>query len=229
MNVAFIGPEHVLLGLVRLGQGVAVNVLAKIGLDQETVQTDVEMLADRRDAEKVASPMGYAPLTKEMLALASEEAKKLDHTYIGTEHILLALLCQRDGGAAQIFQKHGIGTDELRDEILKELNPRVVTASPPKPSMQPNPNPAPTPISSHRHPVDTSLRYDVYCAERNQKIVVYRNVQFKAVRTLFPKSESDHTADFVELEQRDGQTIFLAKINIVRFCQHGVKPEPEES
>ena len=78
----------------------------------------------------------------------------------------------------------------------------------------------PSPQKSHREPVDVSKRYDVYCPERDQQIV-YRNVLFKGIRTLFPKTESDVFSEYLELEQADGQTIFIARSSIRKFCEHG--------
>src|ERR1700744_2497859 len=95
-NHNFVGTEHVLLGLIRLGQGVAVNVLQKLGLDLETVRAEVEkQLGKGPHPEKVGN-IPYTPRVKKVLALASKEAKALNHTFVGTEHILLGLL--REGG-----------------------------------------------------------------------------------------------------------------------------------
>lgn len=220
-NLQFVGTEHVLLGLVRLGQGVAVNMLATHGLTLKVVEARVEELAGRRDAEKIPFDIQYAPLAIEALRFASEEARHLDHTYVGTEHILLGLLRQTDGGAAHIFKSLNIETEDLREEILKELNP-VYSPSKRIP-MEPKSSPSKPP----REPVDTTQRYDVYCVERNQKMVVYRNVRFKSAKSLFARSEHDQWSDFVELEQADGQTFFIAKSTIVRFCPPGVKPDVE--
>jgi ATP-dependent Clp protease ATP-binding subunit ClpA len=217
LNLSYVGTEHVLMGLIRLGRGVAVNVLAKIELNSETVGARLEALAGRRPVEKSGERPYYALLVKEALSFASEEARNLDHTYIGTEHILLGLLRQREGGAASIFKNLNIDTEAVRREILTELIPNF--SSTPEIPMQPNPS------SPRREPVDLNLRYDVYCAERNLKVVVYRDVQFKAVKTLFPRHERDLLSDFVELEQRDGQIVFVAKSTVIRFCQHGMNPQ----
>jgi hypothetical protein len=85
-----------------------------------------------------------------------------------------------------------------------------------------------TAMTNTPEPVDTTARYDVYCAERNQ-IVVYRNVLFKGVKTLFQRNENDPSGDFIELEHRDSQTVFVPKSLIVRFCLAGVKPGAVEA
>jgi hypothetical protein len=74
--------------------------------------------------------------------------------------------------------------------------------------------------------IDTNKRYDVYCSERNQDIVVYRNALFKGVRRLF-QEDRDWLADFIELEQADGQQVFVARHSVIKFCEPGVTPSAE--
>src|SRR5471032_987601 len=105
-NHNFLGTEHLLLGLIKLGQGVAVNVLQKTGLDQ-----------------KMIGNIPYTPRVKKVLALASKEAKALNHTYVGTEHILLGLLREGDGVAAKVLKNLDVDIEQCRQEILKELDP----------------------------------------------------------------------------------------------------------
>jgi ATP-dependent Clp protease ATP-binding subunit ClpA len=215
-----LGTEHILLGLAKLGQGVAVTVLAKLGLNPETIATQIDKLGERPAAEKSEEGPFYTEVS-EALKSAAEFARELNHTYIGTEHILLGLLHQTNGGAAQIFKNLNIDAKEVSEDILDELTPTIVL--PKTPAMQPNPSPTKPP----REPVDTTRRYDVYCVERNQKVVVYRNVRFKSGKSLFPRNDHDQWSDFVELEQSDGQTFFISKSTIVRFCPPGVKPDVE--
>ena len=75
--------------------------------------------------------------------------------------------------------------------------------------------------------VDVNQRYDVYCSERNQEIVVYRNALFKGVKKLFQSHAHDPTVEFVELEQANGDVIFLARFSIIKFCAHGATPDAE--
>ena len=213
-----LGSEHVLLGLARLEQGVAVTVLAKLGLNPETIAAQVDKLGERPTSEKSEEGPFYTDVS-EALKSAAEFARELNHTYIGTEHILLGLLHQTNGGAAQIFKHLNIDAKEVSEDILDELTPTIVL--PKTPAMQPKPSSTKPP----REPVDTTQRYDVYCVERNQKMVVYRNVRFKSAKSLFARSEHDQWSDFVELEQADGQTFFIAKSTIVRFCPPGAKPD----
>ena len=90
-NHNFVGTEHLLLGLIKLGQGVAVNVLQKLGLDLETVRMEVEKQVGTGPDQKMIGNIPYTPRVKKVLALAAKEAKALNHTYVGTEHILLGL------------------------------------------------------------------------------------------------------------------------------------------
>jgi ATP-dependent Clp protease ATP-binding subunit ClpA len=207
--------------LIRLGQGTAVAVLGKMGLDLEAVRLEVEKHVGRGPDRKEAGCIPYTPRVKKVLALAAKESKALHHSYVGTEHILLGLLREGDGVAARVLTNLGLDAEVIRQNILRELDPNGSahtedTAMPQKPAPQ----------SSHRKPVDISKRYDVYCREGNQQ-VVYRNALFKSVRTLFPKEDSDLCAEYMELEQADGQTIFIARQSVIKFCEHGKMPGSE--
>ena len=122
-NHNYVGTEHLLLGLIKLDQGVAVNVLKKMGLDLETVQMEVEKHAPPGPDHKVAGTIPYTPRVKKVLDLAAKEAKQLSHTYVGTEHILLGLLREGNGVAAKVLRGLDIDLDQTRQEILKEVDP----------------------------------------------------------------------------------------------------------
>ena len=122
-NHNFVGTEHLLLGLIKLGQGVAVNVLQKMGLDLETVRLEVEKQVGTGPDQKQVGNIPYTPRVKKVLSLASKEAKQLQHTYVGTEHILLGVLREGDGVAARVLKNLDIDIEETRQEILKELDP----------------------------------------------------------------------------------------------------------
>ncbi|MFA6545061.1 MAG: ATP-dependent Clp protease ATP-binding subunit [Limisphaerales bacterium] len=126
-NHNFVGTEHLLLGLIKLGQGVAVNVLQKMGLDLETVRMEVEKLSASGPDQKQVGNIPYTPRVKKVLSLASKEAKALNHTYVGTEHILLGLLREGDGVAAKVLKGLDIDIEQVRQEILKELDPNFQT------------------------------------------------------------------------------------------------------
>jgi len=122
-NHNFLGTEHLLLGLIKLGQGVAVNVLQKMGLDLETVRMEVEKQVGTGPDQKMVGNIPYTPRVKKVLALAAKEAKSLNHTYVGTEHILLGLLREGDGVAAKVLKNLDVDIEQCRQEILKELDP----------------------------------------------------------------------------------------------------------
>src|SRR5467141_2197774 len=122
-NHNFVGTEHLLLGLIKLGQGVAVNVLQKLGLDLETVRMEVEKQVGTGPDQKMIGNIPYTPRVKKVLALAAKEAKALNHTYVGTEHILLGLLREGDGVAARVLKNLDVDIEQTRQEILRELDP----------------------------------------------------------------------------------------------------------
>ena len=122
-NHNFVGTEHLLLGLIKLGQGVAVNVIQKMGLDLETVRMEVEKQVGTGPDQKVIGNIPYTPRVKKVLSLAAKEAKALNHTYVGTEHILLGLLREGDGVAARVLKSLDVDIEQTRQEILRELDP----------------------------------------------------------------------------------------------------------
>ena len=127
-NHNYVGTEHILLGLIKLGQGVAVNVLQKLGLDLDTVRMQVEQQVGSGPETKMVGNIPYTPRVKKVLALASKEAKQLNHSYVGTEHILLGLLREGEGVAAQVLRNLDINLDKARNEILRELDPNFSSA-----------------------------------------------------------------------------------------------------
>src|SRR3954463_10876281 len=122
-NHNFVGTEHLLLGLIKLGQGVAVNVLQKMGLDLEKERMEVEKQVGSGPETKMVGNIPYTPRVKKVLALAGKEAKALNHSYVGTEHILLGLLREGEGVAARVLKSLELDIERTRNEILKELDP----------------------------------------------------------------------------------------------------------
>src|SRR5213080_2996097 len=127
-NHNYVGTEHLLLGLIKLGQGVAVNVLQKMGLDLETVRMEVEKQVGSGPETKMVGNIPYTPRVKKVLALAGKEAKALNHSYVGTEHILLGLLREGEGVAARVLKSLELDIERTRNEILKELDPNFTPA-----------------------------------------------------------------------------------------------------
>jgi ATP-dependent Clp protease ATP-binding subunit ClpC len=126
-NHNYVGTEHLLLGLIKLGQGVAVNVLQKLGLDLETVRIEVEKQVGSGPDTKMSGNIPYTPRVKKVLALAGKEAKALNHSYVGTEHILLGLLREGDGVAARVLKTLEVDIERTRNEVLKELDPNFAS------------------------------------------------------------------------------------------------------
>jgi len=122
-NHNYIGTEHVLLGLIKLGQGVAVSVLQRMGLELEQVRHEVEKEVGTGPDQKTSSNIPYTPRVKKVLALANKEAKSLNHSYVGTEHILLGLLREGEGMAARVLQSLNVDLQTTRNEILAEIDP----------------------------------------------------------------------------------------------------------
>jgi len=119
----YVGTEHLLLGLIHLGQGVAVNVLQKMGLSLETVRAAVEKQVGTGPQTKPVGNIPYTPRVKKVLALAGKEARALNHSYVGTEHILLGLLREGEGVAARVLRSLEVDIERCRNEIRSELDP----------------------------------------------------------------------------------------------------------
>ncbi len=120
---AYIGTEHLLLGLIKLGQGVAVNVLQHMGLELETVRMEVEKEVGSGPPQKTTGNIPYTPRVKKVLAFANKEAKSLNHSYVGTEHLLLGLLREEEGVAARVLRRLDVDIERTRNEILAEIDP----------------------------------------------------------------------------------------------------------
>src|SRR5438552_2210690 len=122
-NHNFVGTEHLLLSLIKLGQNVAVNVLQKMHLNLETVRMEVEKQVGTGPDQKMIGNIPYTPRVKKVLTLAQKEARALNHTYVGTEHILLNLLREGNNIAARVLKNLDVDIEQTQQEILKKLNP----------------------------------------------------------------------------------------------------------
>lgn len=119
----FVGTEHLLLGLIRLGQGTAATGLVGMGVDLDTARREVEKLVGVGPGLRDMGNIPYTPGVKKVLAMAAGEAIALHHTYIGTEHILLGLLGESEGVAARVMKNLGVDLEQTRLTILRELDP----------------------------------------------------------------------------------------------------------
>jgi ATP-dependent Clp protease ATP-binding subunit ClpC len=138
LNHSVLDTEHVLLGLIRLGQGVAINVLQRLGLDLENLKIEIEKRVGTGTDQKLIGNLPFSSRVKKVLALAQKEAKALNHNYVGTEHILLGLIREGEGTAARILRELDVDLEQARQEVLKELDPGFVQEEPSAP-MGPGP------------------------------------------------------------------------------------------
>lgn len=121
LNHNYIGTEHILLGLVRENEGVAVKVLSNLGADPDKVRGAVEFIIGRGE-RTVSGEIGLTPRAKRVIELAVDEARRLNHNYIGTEHLLLGLLREAEGAASSVLESLGVNLDKARAETLRILS-----------------------------------------------------------------------------------------------------------
>jgi len=123
-NHNYIGTEHILLGLVREGEGVAAKVLANLGVELTKVRSAVEFIIGRGE-RTVRGEIGLTPRAKRVIELAVDEARRLNHNYIGTEHLLLGLLREGEGVAAGVLESLGVSLEKVRAETVRILNQSI--------------------------------------------------------------------------------------------------------
>ena len=120
-NHEYIGTEHILLGLVKEGSGVGANVLKNLDVDLRKVRLEVEKLVKAGPEMVTMGKLPQTPRAKKVIEYAIEEARNLNHNYVGTEHLLLGLLREHDGVAAQVLMNLGLKLEEVREEVLNLL------------------------------------------------------------------------------------------------------------
>src|SRR5690625_3025051 len=114
-----IGTEHILLGLIREGEGIAAKALKELGLEEKKIEEEVEKLIGKGD--QPMQSVHYTPRAKRVVELSQDEARKLSHTYVGTEHILLGLIREGEGVAARVLHNLGVGLNKARQQVLQLL------------------------------------------------------------------------------------------------------------
>ncbi|MFO0840487.1 MAG: ATP-dependent Clp protease ATP-binding subunit [Phycisphaerae bacterium] len=124
-NHDYIGTEHILLGLVKEGSGVGANVLKNLGVDLRKVRLEVEKLVRSGPEMVTMGRLPQTPRAKRVIEYAIEEARQLNHNYVGTEHLLLGLLREQDGVAAQVLMNLGLKLEDVREEVLNLLGAGV--------------------------------------------------------------------------------------------------------
>ena len=134
LNHEYIGTEHILLGLVKEGSGVGANVLKNLDIDLRKVRLEVEKLVKSGPEMVTMGKLPQTPRAKKVIEYAIEEARNLNHNYVGTEHLLLGLLREHDGVAAQVLMNIGLKLEEVREEVLNLLGAGVESEEAPPPS-----------------------------------------------------------------------------------------------
>ncbi len=133
----YLGTEHLLLGLIELGQGVAVTVLKRMGLDLDTVRYEVEKHSGPGNDTQTEGDPPFTPRVRHVITLAAKEARTLNYSYIGTEHLLLGLIREGDGVAAGILRNLHVDAETVRNEVMKELDPNYLPREAPGPGDSP--------------------------------------------------------------------------------------------
>ena len=120
-NHNYIGTEHLLLGLVREGEGVAARVLDSLGVELSKVRTAVEFIIGRGDSTTAPNDITLSPRTKKVIELATDEARKLGHSHVGTEHLLLGLVREGEGIASGVLESLGVSLEKVRHQVIATL------------------------------------------------------------------------------------------------------------
>src|SRR5919199_5166649 len=155
----YVGTEHILLGLIREGEGVAAAVLQNLSIDLEEIQQKIEEQVKKGKASQATGPdLPYTSRAKKVLELAMAEARELNHSYVGTEHLLLGLLREEKGIAAQVLTDIGVNLETARTETLRLLGTEMPASgssataqqgSPPQPQPQKGDKKSKTPALDH--------------------------------------------------------------------------------
>src|ERR1039457_3325278 len=120
-NHEYIGTEHILLGLVKEGSGVAANVLKNLDIDLRKIRLEVEKIVQSGPDMVTMGKLPQTPRAKKVIEYSIEEARNLNHNYVGTEHLLLGLLREQEGVAAQVLMNLGLQLEDVREEVLNVL------------------------------------------------------------------------------------------------------------
>src|SRR5690242_14903144 len=180
-NHNYIGTEHLLLGLVREGEGVAAKVLANLGVELNKVRSAVEFIIGRGD-RAVLGEIGLTPRAKKVIELAVDEARRLNHGYIGAEHLLLGLVREGEGIAAGVLESLGVQLERVRRETLQQLRQAGLTGSSGSPGTVPDVSDLPPRVRGLAELLDlirvakdhaiATQEYAIAAALRNQEVIV---------------------------------------------------------
>ena len=184
-NHNYIGTEHLLLGLVREGEGVAARVLENMNVELPKVRTAVEFIIGRGD-RPVVGEVGLTPRAKRVIELAIDEARRLGHNYIGTEHLLLGLVREGEGIAAGVLESLGVNLDKVRHEVIRVLSQSSASG----------PSPAETKRSSSKTPTVDQLGINLTEAARTGKLdpVIGREKEIERVIQILSRRRKNNPA-----------------------------------
>src|SRR5438105_10834584 len=125
LNYEYIGTEHILLGLAKEGDGVAANVLKNLDVDLRKIRQEVEKIVQAGPGPVHPGKLPPTPHARKVVEYSIEEARKLEHKYVGTEHLLLGLLREKEGVAAQVLINMGLRLEDVREEVLELLGQTI--------------------------------------------------------------------------------------------------------
>ncbi len=179
-NHPYIGTEHLLLGLVREGEGVAARVLTNMGVQLPKVRSAVEFIIGRGEGA-VIGEIGLTPRAKKVIELAVDEARRLDHNYIGTEHLLLGLVREGEGIAAGVLESLGVNLEKVRQQVMQVVNQSSSTSQA---------------KTQTKTPYMDALGFDLTEAARNNKLgpLVGRSMEIDRVMQILSRRTKNNPA-----------------------------------
>ncbi|HET9660063.1 MAG TPA: ATP-dependent Clp protease ATP-binding subunit [Thermomicrobiales bacterium] len=179
-NHPYIGTEHLLLGLVREGEGVAARVLTNMGVQLPKVRSAVEFIIGRGEGA-VIGEIGLTPRAKKVIELAVDEARRLDHSYIGTEHLLLGLVREGEGIAAGVLESLGVNLEKVRQQVMQVVNQSASSAQT---------------KTQTKTPYMDALGFDLTEAARNDKLgpLVGRSMEIDRVMQILSRRTKNNPA-----------------------------------
>ncbi len=195
-NHHYIGTEHILLGLLRVDDGVACRVLRVRGVELDKARTAVEFIIARGDLP-IVGEVGLTPRAKRVIELAIEEARGLEHDYIGTEHLLLGLVREGEGIAAGVLESLGVELDSVRHDVVRALTTASAVGPAGKTYRVLDPVTGPLPVEEARRTLELSQAYWRVAADPLRRVVGLGQVV----------TEAGVTVELIALEIRDAGAI----------------------
>ena len=180
----YVGTEHILLGLIREGEGVAATVLQNLSVELDEIQQKIEETVKKGKAAQTTGPdLPYTSRAKKVLELAMSEARELSHSYVGTEHLLLGLLREEKGIAAQVLTDAGVNLDAARAETLRILGTEMPQGGA-QGQQQAGAAPAQTPPKGEKKSKTPALDHMSHHADQLVEQVFFRAAERRLIRDL---------------------------------------------